>query len=104
MENEEAQLTIYTFRDDLTENLQELQRSFFRAEEVIEQLVKSSQKLTIERQCSLQEPVFEGKETTHFTTQRHLLLLQDRIAVITALFVYGKLAILKEEAATYHYF
>jgi hypothetical protein len=96
-----AKLTIYTFRDDLAEDLLALQRAFICAEEVIERLQTHAQQLTIQKQCSLQQTVFEGGKITHFNAQRQLLLLQDRVAIITASFQHGKLATLKNEATNY---
>jgi hypothetical protein len=96
--------TVYTFRDDLSEDLLDLQRTFLRVEQILERLQTSAQQLTIQKQCSLQDKVFEGKLTTHFTAQRQLLLLQDRVSSISASFCHGSLRILRDEAIEHKVF
>jgi hypothetical protein len=101
---EERKITIYQFRDDLSDDLLHLQRAFICTEEVLERLVNQAQKLTNEKQCFLQTNVFETGQITHFQAQRQLLLLQDKIIEINAIFKYGKLAILKDEGTNYRAF
>lgn len=100
----EKKVMICEFRDDLSEDLLQLQRAFICTEEVLERLIKQAQQLTTEKQCSLQASVFEGGQTTHFTAQRQLMLLQDKLAEINATFKHSKLATLKDESINYRAF
>ena len=100
-DSESTKLTIYTFRDDLSEDLLYLQRTFIHVEDALERLQHHAQELIIQKQCSLQQTVFEGAITTHFNAQRQLLLLQDKVTIITASFYHGKLATLKDECTQY---
>jgi hypothetical protein len=101
---EPTKTTIYQFRDNLSEDLLGLQRGFLCAEETIEKLILEGQSLTIQRECSLYSPVFDEGEITHFTAQRQLLLLSDKLAEINALFKCGKLGMLKDETLKYRAF
>lgn len=96
-------LTIYSFRDDLAEDLLDLYRQVMLAEQAVQRLKGQSQALTYEKQCRLQDKVYD-KNVNHFTVQRQLMLLEDKLSAIVASFKHGNLANILTEASEWKVF
>lgn len=99
MNNQKA--TIYQFRDNLAEDLLSLQRTFLYAEETVERLLSEARMLTCQKQCTLEQVIFEAGAINYFDTQRQLLLLQDKLTELSASFKHGKLSKLLNESTDY---